>query len=133
MTTAGMPLSQSEVSLFEVMVDQILVGSTDINVFIGPICWQPTDGKASRRWYFTVATSGEEGFRCDEIRLEGMERSEHEAMRQGFILGLVQRPPLVIHNMDDELDMARWCEALWPGAKIKGIRESIEAERGARA
>lgn len=33
--------------------------------------------------------------------------------------------------MDDELDMARWCEAMWPGEKITRIRKQLEQERSA--
>jgi hypothetical protein len=42
------------------------------------------------------------------------------------------RRPLVVHDFDDELEMTRFCEALWPGPKIKKLREAVEAEYAAR-
>ncbi len=42
----------------------------------------------------------------------------------------MQRRPVVLHTFDDELDMARWCEKMWPGETITGIRKDIERERG---
>jgi hypothetical protein len=35
--------------------------------------------------------------------------------------------------MEDELDMARLCEAIWPGERITNLRKEIEAERASSA
>jgi hypothetical protein len=45
------------------------------------------------------------------------------------IAGLVRHRPLVIMDFDDEFEMAKWCEAVWPGPDTSGIRRAIEAER----
>ena len=110
------------------IVDYVLRGSNDINVVVGPKLWRPSDGNASRVYYFMVATSEKgRGFRCDQITLG----DRMEEGRTAFILALVQRKPLVIHDMPDELQMVRLCETLWPGERISKIRHQVEAERGA--
>jgi len=48
------------------------------------------------------------------------------------MLALVERRPCVMHDFDDELEMAKWAEAAWPCAKSTRIRKSIEAERAAQ-
>ena len=95
-------------------------------MFIGPLVWRPTDGTSSKMHYFMVATSGGGEFHCDQIIMED------EQDREAFIVELTAigiGAGLVIHNMDDELDMARWCEAMWPGKKITRIRKQLEQER----
>jgi hypothetical protein len=39
-----------------------------------------------------------------------------------------RKPPLVIIDIDDELKMARLCEALWPGERVTRLRKGVEAE-----
>jgi hypothetical protein len=111
----------------DAIVDHVLRGSNDINVVVGPKLCRPSDGKTSRVFYFVVATSEKaRGFRCDQITLgEGMEEA-----RAAFILALAQRKPIIIHDVGDELQMARLCETLWPGDRISKIRRQVEAERG---
>lgn len=113
------------------IVDNALSGANDINVAVGPLSWQPSDGTAGRVWYFLIATSeARRGFRVDQVTVNG--ESEDERLR--VLLEFAQRrPPLVIHTFDDELDMARWCEILWPGERITKIRENMERERAIRA
>jgi hypothetical protein len=37
------------------------------------------------------------------------------------LFALLRSGPLIIHTFESELlDMARWCEAQWPGEKIAG-------------
>jgi hypothetical protein len=112
------------------IVDHVLCGSNDVHVVVGPLAWQPSDGTASKSWYFVVATSEEgRGFRCDQITVA---LDDREGCRTSFILALASRPPCVIHDMADELSAAKLCEMLWPGERITKIREQIEAERRAR-
>jgi hypothetical protein len=39
------------------IVDFALRGTNDINVVIGPLLWQPSDGTGNKIWYFTITTS----------------------------------------------------------------------------
>ena len=66
---------------------------------LGPVVWQIPAGNDRRQWYFVVGSGGPDGFRCDQIAFE------------------------------DELEMAKWCENIWPSVKTTDIRRSIEAER----
>jgi hypothetical protein len=38
----------------------------------------------------------------------------------------------VVHSVDDEVDMARLCEELWPGERISETRREVEAEYASR-
>jgi hypothetical protein len=110
----------------EEIVNHVLCGANDINVVIGPLRWQPSDGASGKEWYFIVATSEKgRGFRCDAVF------GDAEA-RTTLIAAFIPHRPLVIHDMADELDMARLCETLWPGERITRIRKGIEVERGIR-
>lgn len=112
---------------FGPIVDHALKGANDINVVIGPLSWRPTDGLSAKRWYFIICTSEEgRGFRCDEIIVPEAD----ETYRTGIIAEFVKHRPLVLHDMDDELAMARLCEALWPGDRITNLRKAVERERG---
>ncbi|WP_292532287.1 hypothetical protein [Methylocystis sp.] len=51
-------------------------------------------------------------------------------LRRDFIAELSrQKPTLVVHLCEDELQTARLCSALWPGARVARLVASIEAER----
>ncbi len=116
----------------EKAVDYILRDTNDINVVVGPTCWRPSDGMAARVWYFVVSTSEcGRGWRCDQLVIPPS--SDKVAFRAEFLLELVRRKPLVIHDTDDELYAARLCETLWPGERITRIRKTIEAERATDA
>ena len=45
------------------------------------------------------------------------------------MLELLQHRPIVAHDFDDELELAKWCEALCPGERSRRIREDLERER----
>jgi hypothetical protein len=115
---------------FEQIASHVLAGTNDMHVVIGPLLWQPSDGTEAKRWYFIIATSeAGRGFRCDKIEVKTDER---EQMRASVIFALVRRRPIVIHDMGDEVSMARLCETLWPGPRIAQIRQQIEADYAAR-
>jgi hypothetical protein len=108
-------------------VDHLLDRRTSIHVVVGPVVWQlKDDGK--RLWYFVVATGDANGFRCDQIGSDSQKFASQS--RAAVIVEITQRrPPLVIHDLDDELEMAKWCEVIWPGETTRQIRTGIEAER----
>jgi hypothetical protein len=114
----------------EQIADYALRGANSRHVVVGPLLWQSTDGTANKRWYFMLASSGEgRGFRCDMVTVTPDER---EKMRASVIMALIERRPLVIHDVGDEVTMARLCETLWPGPRITRLREGVEAEYASR-
>ena len=116
----------NDAEAFDLMVHHILEETDDINVVIGPVVRPPIgqDGPD----YFVVATSEKgRGFRCDQISIG--EGYTGETMRSGIAMALIRRKPLVIHDTDDELYMAKLCEMLWPGERITKLRKGIEDER----
>ncbi|MGE0660438.1 MAG: hypothetical protein AB7O63_13145 [Reyranellaceae bacterium] len=110
------------------VIDHCLAGAVDLHVIIGPATWQPADTTEGRRWYFTVATCGPDGFRCDQVVCGS--RPDTERGRSAFMVAMMARLPRVIHDTDDELYMARLCESLWPGERISRLRRGVERERG---
>jgi hypothetical protein len=106
----------------------------DEHVVIGPTVWQPSDGTVAKSFYFTVATADPDGaFRS--ARLTSLSREQSDDHRRSVIHVLVERyrdRPRVIHDIGDELVMARRCEALWPGERISRLREDVAAQAAAR-
>lgn len=99
----------------------------DRTVVLGPLAWQPSDGMAAKIWYFLVVTSDRRHAAViDQITVQ------RDTDRDEFRMALLTaKPALVVHDTDDELNMARLCEKLWPGERISRIRSEIEAERAA--
>jgi hypothetical protein len=95
-------------------------------IILGPVVREPLGEPG---WYFVVASADQKDARFD--KLAAPYQKTCTAFRNGLVMGLAQRPPLVIHDMDDELATARLCEILWPSPKVTKIRADIEAERAA--
>lgn len=121
---------KAQATLLDGLVNHVLAGTgTHPTVVIGPVVWQPNAGGAGddRLWYF-VCASGERGttrFEVDQI--VGPGEAAAVKTRALLMVGLVQRRPIVIIDLDSELAMARCCEAVWPSAKATEIRQIIEA------
>lgn len=111
----------------EGMAKFVLSESDDVpTVMLSPVVWSDEDGK--RSYWFVVAT----GKLAAEVRLEqikGDSRTHTENIRTALIMCLAMKRPIVIQDFDDELQMARCAEAVWPGAKMRRVVENIEAER----
>jgi hypothetical protein len=106
------------------IIEYLLCDAGDSTVVVGPLLQRPTDGTASRYTYFIAATCDRrKRFRCDQVLGDAENRIE-------FIAQLARRPPRVILDMGDELEMAYACESLWPGTHITNVRKRVEAERG---
>lgn len=116
----------SEVATIPAAASIFAASLLDRHAIIGPSVWQPTDGRSGKAYYFMAAGFDKEGFLL--MKMDG--RPEERA---AFIVCLTQHRPLVIQDMDDELQMARMCEALWPCDKTRRIKESLEAEFRANA
>jgi hypothetical protein len=101
--------------------------ATDKTILIGPVAWIPAAGK--RLWRFTIATADDKaGFGVDIVGDE--DEDLIKAIHRDVELALVQRKtPVVVHVFADELEMARWCNAIWPCEKGSDLVAAIEAER----
>jgi hypothetical protein len=110
------------------MAGHMLENADDISVVIGPVVRATVEDEPD---YFMVATSGDgRGFRCDQISIGN--GFDGVTIRAGLVMALLRRKSVVIHDMGDELVMARFCEMLWPGERITKLRESIETERAVK-
>lgn len=97
----------------------------DDMLVIGPELWQPSDGETARQWYFIVAARRAGRFTLDQIIIP------EPGYRAVVLAALIQGPAVIIHLMEDELDMAKLCEQLWPSARTRRLRPTIEKERAA--
>jgi hypothetical protein len=50
----------------------------------------------------------------DQLKIGEDNRDLAEGARAALMMEFVQRRPAVIHSFNDELQMARFCEAAWP-------------------
>jgi hypothetical protein len=96
-----------------------------VHAMVGPIVLDNADAP-----YFVLATGIQDGA-CHIEQLKAQVRSDAEALRNSLFMSIMTEcRPLVMHDFDDELQMAKSGEALWP-ARFASIRASIEAERQA--
>ena len=94
------------------------------HILIGPIVWENDPNLPGR--CFIVGTGDKSGARFDSI---GASKELAEQFHQAICLELItRRPPLVLHCFDDEIEMLRWAERLWPGERVSQIRRDTEAE-----
>jgi len=110
------------------IIGEIQPPGADNLVAIGPLVEARDPGDAEAPFYFVTASADPEFF-CLAV---GASSPEHgEKVRQALVSALTRRrdPALVLMDFDDELEMARWCEAMWLSADIKEIRATIEAQR----
>jgi hypothetical protein len=96
------------------------------HVILGPIVWELKGDR--KRWYFITVTGDAKGARLDQFTAQ--DKTLCEAVRANLQIALFQlQSPLVVHDMDDELALARLSENLWPSPKTTKLRTDIEAER----
>lgn len=96
------------------------------DIVIGPMISRPSYDASMLIPYFDVATSGRKQYRS--IRID-VENDNDRALLIAALLAM--QPPLTIHIVDDELEMLRRCETLWPGELVTGIRQRVEDKRRA--
>jgi hypothetical protein len=102
---------------------------TKPTAIFGPIVWTIEPGSDARNWYFTVASvSAKNELRIDQFIAKD-DRQLAERVRVALTMELTQRKPMVLHYFDDELEMARCCEAICPGERATSIRAGIERDR----
>src|SRR5579859_6595427 len=98
-------------------------------VAIGPLVWDIKPGHDTKHWYFHAASADTAGrFHVDRLTVGNDQRLGEEA-RSALMQRLIERAPLVLHDFDDELMMARFCEDIWPCDKTRRLRTSLEQER----
>jgi hypothetical protein len=105
----------------ERFVDYILSDTDSLHVVVGPVVWH--DSNPTEKYFIIATSEAGRGFRCDRLSIAD------DGDRLAVLAALFQRRPLVIHDCDDELYMARLCETLWPGERISKLRATLEAER----
>lgn len=117
---------------------QKLIDARSKHIIVGPGLWVPSDGTESKAHFF-ILVIGPEHLRADEdpsiTRVQVDDRFK-DVFRAGVIKAFCSATtPLVIHDCDDELYMARLAYSIWPTAKMKSILEesvSIFAEAKAQ-
>jgi hypothetical protein len=109
------------------VADHLLRGSIDRTLICGPLLCRPE----IKGWYFFICGCGPKGFRHDHIITGETDYAQAEARRAEVLQHLVL-PGVVMHIVDDELELARMGEALWPGEHITRLRKQVEAERSMR-
>jgi hypothetical protein len=99
-----------------------LIDNADDKVFLlGPVVRNPAYGP---KRYFMIL-SGDEAGACqiDQINVE------NEDGRTAILAELALHRGVVLIDTDDELELAKWGEARWPGERISRIRADLERER----
>jgi hypothetical protein len=111
--------------------DTVLKGAGHTpTVAIGPVVWAIEGGHDQKHWYFVLGSADKRGrFRVDQFNVGWNDQDFANDCQAAMIAELIGRPPCVIHTFEDELAMIRFCETVWPCAKTRQIRASIEQER----
>ena len=111
--------------------DNVLRGTGNApQIALGPVVWGIDDGHDTRHWYFVVCSIGAKGeLRIDQFKIGPDDNDLAEQSRAALMLELLQHRPIVAHDFHDELELAKWCEALCPGERSRRIREDLERER----
>ena len=117
---------QTIMSVIDKIAESIRRDMDGSDIVIGPMISRPSFDASMLIPYFDVATSGRKQYRS--IRID-VENDNDRALLIAALLSI--QPPLTIHIVDDELEMLRRCETLWPGELVTGIRQRVEDKRRA--
>ena len=117
---------QTIMSVIDKIAESIRRDMDGSDIMIGPMISRPSFDASMLIPYFDVATSGRKQYRS--IRID-VENDNDRALLIAALLSI--QPPLTIHIVDDELEMLRRCETLWPGELVTGIRQRVEDKRRA--
>ena len=96
------------------------------SVLVGPVVWRIDKGEDLRWWYFGFAITKYRGFYSGLI--QSREQDALETIRIELVAALSHLRK-VTHLFNDELDMAKMAEAIWPSAKTTDLRRALERER----
>jgi hypothetical protein len=115
----------------ELILADVHPPGADPHVIIGPlVTLTGRHHPSTPPIYFVSASADESGFVA--VTVGAADRQDAEELRTAIMVALARKGALVIHDFADELEMARRCEAIWPGEETRGIRAAIEAERSRR-
>ena len=117
---------QTIMSVIDKIAESIRRDMDGSDIVIGPMISRPSFDASMLIPYFDAATSGRKQHRS--IRID-VENDNDRALLIAALLSI--QPPLTIHIVDDELEMLRRCETLWPGELVTGIRQRVEDKRRA--
>ena len=117
---------QTIMSVIDKIAESIRRDMDGSDIVIGPMISRPSYDASMLIPYFDVATSGRKQYHS--IRID-VENDNDRALLIAALL--VMQPPLTIHIVDDELDMLRRCETLWPGELVTSIRQRVEDKQRA--
>lgn len=94
-------------------------------VLLGPVVWDPD--RNSRRSYFIIGVPERKRWHFERIGGEG--HAELEAFRTALLMALARHRPIVLHDLDDELRLARLADAILPTEQTAALCREIAAER----
>ena len=117
---------QTIMSVIDKIAESIRRDMDGSDIVIGPMISRPSYDASMLIPYFDVATSGRKQYRSISIDVEN---DNDRALLIAALLAM--QPPLTIHIVDDELEMLRRCETLWPGELVTGIRQRVEDKQRA--
>ena len=117
---------QTIMSVIDKIAESIRRDMDGSDIVIGPMISRPSFDASMLIPYFDVATSGRKQY-CS-IRID-VENDNDRVLLIAALLAM--QPPLTIHIVDDELEMLRRCETLWPGELVTGVRQRVEDKRRA--
>jgi hypothetical protein len=108
--------------------------ATDLQVIVGPVRWNDKDGKAEKKWYFTIETAwpGPDRYQSIMVEAGAEEREQIAECRTQLLFELTKHRPLVIHSMADEIGEVRLMETLWPCERATKLRKVVEEEHKSR-
>ena len=114
----------------EKLAVNVVKWATDLQVIVGPVRWNDRDGKAEKKWYFTIETAwpGPDRYQSIMVEAGAEEREQIAECRTQLLFELTKHRPLVIHSMADEIGEVRLMETLWPCERATKLRKVVEEE-----
>jgi hypothetical protein len=99
-----------------------LKGATSDHVIVTPVRWHEDERGGE---YFIVSTFVGAFHSAQFVCGDGVDADE---ARDELLAQLELRGGLIVHDVDDELKAVRLAAQLWPCAKTRMLRDSMEAE-----
>jgi len=98
------------------------------HILLGPVVQKPLDAQDGvPEFYFAIVGGTEQTFAT--MSVGGAERDLPTEFRLALIADLISQRPIVIHDMADELELARWAAAIWPNEETARILAAVRRER----